>query len=520
MNHMSMTSVRVREPAAPLMRRRRAASGGALLMPVGALGAAAGVAADVNPLVGAGVGAVFLLTFLPWAGLFAALVGTSIANRAGYDISGLTVRVAEAVLVPFAFRSFFFTTPALRPRWRTAEWVLIMWIALSFITSYFNAVNVKGSIIAAGVETFGVITYLSVYTSVCSPRRVRQALRVFLAAGAIGAFIGLLSLIGYYGGLKAGVDFRYKPLFGGAPTIKGLAYEHDIFGSTCAAVAIAFFVLLREQSTLFSRKWTVRFLWFSIIGMLIAQGRGPWLGFGFVFMLYFVFKRRHVVALPRLARAAVILVLVSILGTGAFFVLNQQTENSVPGPLAGVLATTQTKVASILDTSSGTGLGRLRLWTKGTTEVMAKSPVVGLGTYSYGQRNFRASPHTAPYLTPGYLISLWVRTLYDTGIAGVVLLALFMLLAFWPVRELQHSKGDLAPVARAMAFASLVLAAAYLITDSTLLIWPWILFGLTRAAITQAARQARDLQRVAPVAANGSSPNGRRAPDLQPAPGV
>ncbi len=485
MSHMSTLSVRVREPALPAVRRRRPPSGGALLLPVGAMGAAAGVAADVNPLVGAGVGAVFLLTFLPWAGLFAALVGTSIANRAGYDISGLTLRVAEAVLVPFAFRSFFFTTPA------------------------------SGSM----ADTFGVITYLAVYTSVCSPRRVRQALRVFLAAGAIGAFIGILSLIGYYGGLKFGVDFRYKPLFGGAPTIKGLAYEHDIFGSTCAAVAIAFFVLLREQSNLFSRKWTVRYLWVSVIGMLIAQGRGPWLGFGFVFLLYFVFKRRRVVAMPRLARAAVILVLVSILGAGAFFVLNQQTENSVPGPLAGVILTTQTKFANILNTSSGTGLGRLRLWTKGTTEVMDKSPVVGLGTYSYGQRNFRTSPHTRPYLTPGYLISLWVRTLYDTGIAGVVLLALFMLLAFWPVRELQHSKGDLAPVARAMAFASLVLAGAYLITDSTLLIWPWILFGLTRAAITQATRQARDLQKVPTATGNGSSPNGRWVPEMQPAPG-
>jgi len=133
--------------------------------------------------------------------------------------------------------------------------------------------------------------------------------------------------------------------------------------------------------------------------------------------------------------------------------------------------------------------------------------VIGLGTYSYGQRNFRKSPFTAPYLAPAYLISFWVRTLYDTGILGVLLIVLFMLVAFWPRRELQESSGDLAPVARSLLFAAFVLAGAYMITDSTLLIWPWILFGLARAAIGQAVNQAREL-----AADEGHTTNGNGRP--------
>jgi O-antigen ligase/polysaccharide polymerase Wzy-like membrane protein len=509
---MSTLATRLRQTEFPRVRKPRPKNGAGLLVPVGAVGVAAGVAADTNPIMGAGLAGLVLLTFLPWTGLFAALVGTSIANRAGYVVSGLTLRVAEAVLVPFAFRAFFFTNPSLRPRWRLTEWLLIMWITLSFISSYFNAVSTKASFIAAGVETFGVITYLATYTSVCSPARVKKAVRIFLVSGAIGAFIGILSLVGYYGGLKFGVDFRFRPLVGGAPSIKGLAYEHDIFGSTCAAVAMALFVLLREQSTLFTRKWTLRLLWISLIGMFLGQGRGAWLGFFFVFGLYWVFKRRKVVAIPRLARTAVVLILFSLLGVGGFFLSTSQSENATPSVINGVFITSADKFANILNTNSGTGAGRLRLWTKGTTEVMATSPLVGLGTYSYGQRNFRPSPYTAPYLVPGYLISLWVRTLYDTGILGTVLLALFMLLAFWPRPELQTSKGDLAVVARAMSFASVVLAASYLITDSTLLVWPWILFGLTRATISQAVRQARQMQRLQPVPVEVESTNGSGPP--------
>jgi hypothetical protein len=506
-----MSAISLQPPKSGRERPRRtpkAQDGRSLVAPVALLGAAAGVGAAENPLIGLGLGSLVLLTFLPWAALFTVLVGTAIANRAGYQVGGLTIRLAVAALVPFAFRAFFFTNRSLRPRWKAAEWFLVLFIMVNFIVSWFMAVSRKGSIIAAGVEALGAIAYLAVYTSVCSPERARKAARIFLLLGAIGAIIGILSLGLYFVGFSFGVDFRYKPLLGGAPSIKGLAYEHDLFGSTCAAVAMAFYILRREGSTLFSRKWTVRLLWCSFIGMLIAQGRGAWLGFGFVFLLYYVFKKRRVVQVPRVVRTSVILLLVALLGFGAFFSLTAQTDNGTPGPLNAIAITTATKLSTIVDTSTGTGAGRVRLWTKGTSEVMATSPIWGLGTYSYGQRNFRPSPHTAPYLTPGYLISLWVRTLYDTGIVGVCLLALFMLFAFWPKKELQTSSGDLAPVSRAFVFASLVLAASYLITDSTLLIWPWLLFGMTRAVMGQAVNQARAL--AADVGHSGNG-NGRPA---------
>src|SRR5262252_2217488 len=104
---MSATSLQLPRPGRQgFSRTRKAPSGGALVGPVALAGAAAGVGAAESPLVGVGLASLVLLTFLPWAALFAVLVGTAVANRAGYDVSGMTIRIAEGALIPFAFRAF------------------------------------------------------------------------------------------------------------------------------------------------------------------------------------------------------------------------------------------------------------------------------------------------------------------------------------------------------------------------------------------------------------------------------
>jgi hypothetical protein len=506
---------------------RRASSGAAYLLPVGLAAGAAGVAAAENPLVGAGIGSLAFLTYLPWLGLFVALTAASIANRWGIDAGGITLRIAQAILLPFAARSFLLTNPRLRPRWKLAEWVLVVFIGLQFLTSYFNAVHFKLSFSVGVIEGAGAVTFLIVFLSVCTPDRLRKAARVFLAAGAIGAGVGVLALMAYLAArTSVGIDFRYKPVLGGAPAVKGLAYEHDLFGSTCAAISMVFFVLMREGSTLFSRKWTSRYFTIAVLGMIVSQARGAWLGFGAVFVLYFVFRRRRgIKRVPRMVRTAMTLVLVSLVGLGFFYTANSRSENSVPSPVTQVAATTLVKLGDIANLNSGTGAGRLRRWSGAIHQTLDMSPLIGLGTNSYGQRNTHPSPYTYPYEAPGYLESLYVRTFYDSGMAGLLLMGLFLALVLWPRKELQTSPGDLAPTARGLVFGGLVLAAAYLVTDSTLLIWPWILFGLIRAAQSLAVRQARELRMVgngsmeAPAMANGHSatPNGsglRATPSL------
>ena len=102
-----------------------------------------------------------------------------------------------------------------------------------------------------------------------------------------------------------------------------------------------------------------------------------------------------------------------------------------------------------------------------------------MGTDSFGQRHidYRLNPPA-----PAYLGNLYFRTLYETGIVGVMLLVLFVVAIVWPAPALSRNRSDLAPVARSLAFGFLAMAVAYAATDGLLLAWPWVFIGVARAA--------------------------------------
>jgi hypothetical protein len=141
-------------------------------------------------------------------------------------------------------------------------------------------------------------------------------------------------------------------------------------------------------------------------------------------------------------------------------------------------ATIGTQASQALDFANSTGALRLVEWKEALHEVRG-SWLLGLGTNSWGQRHFEITQFGP---IPAFLGNWAIRTLYDSGIAGLALLCWFFLIVVWPSRSLRAVTGDAAVLARALAFGSIVLLVAYLATDALLLVWPWILFGLVRAA--------------------------------------
>jgi hypothetical protein len=501
------------------------------LLPVGVVAAGVGAAAAENPLAGLGLAGMAILAFLPWPVLFAAFVGSSVGNAWGVDVAGATLRAAQAVLVPFAIRAFLFTDRRARPGLGKPEAFLGAFIVANMISTFFFA-PVAHSWLAVGILAFGATTYLAVYTSVCTPARLRYAARVFLLLGALSAGVGILCFAGYYVGTSYGIDFRYTPVVSGAPAVKGIAWEHDIFGSTCAAVAIAFFVLMRDHSRLFSPRWTARFFWMSTVGMVLSQARGAWLAFVLVTAGYWVLgSRRHRKRRPaRMLRLAAVLAVVGFVGIGALYVAGQSESVSAPSPILGVFVSAGSKITNAFNFTGTASCGecnttaaRLRRLNKGFSEVMSSSPVIGLGTDSYGERNFRPSPYTFPYLAPGYIEVLYGRTIYDTGMVGILLLLGFIGTLMWPRRDILVGTGEIHRTARAILFAGISIAIAYGITDGTFFMWPWILFGLVRASVRLAREQepalpvAEDAGDALLAASNGNAtgnghPNGKGRP--------
>src|SRR5439155_1290621 len=262
---------------------------------------------------------------------------------------------------------------------RVAEWLAISWIGLNVFVSKFESVVFKPSFLAAAILGLGVISYLAVYIGACTRERLIQMARIVLVATAIGAALGVFALVANLGtGSTVGIDLRYKAPIGGAPAVSGLAFEHDIFGSTCAFGAIAFLVLLwdGEGRPLFRKRRTTRIGFYAcLLGMLVSQARGAWIGFAATFVALLILRRPRRHKPSKVMRNSLLLILLAVLGAGIIWASGQNESTGVQSPIAaaGSAFTTSfgTQLGSVGNLTSGTGAGRLRKWEAAISEAKA-----------------------------------------------------------------------------------------------------------------------------------------------------
>jgi hypothetical protein len=371
-------------------------------------------------------------------------------------------------------------------------------VAMQFISSILKSVTVKPSLAVAGLLALGAIAYLTVYTGVCTRERLIFAAKVVLYAALLNATIGVIASLGHYA-THAGI---FNPFLSGrlgthrgvSGLPRGLVVENNIYGSFTGAAALAFFVLMRERNPVFRRRFATLAFWICMVGLVLSSTRGAWVGFIIGFGALLFFRRPHGRRASPVAGVGIMAVLVAVLAAGALWYSAQPPTTSVDTGTGSSVALS-TDAGTLLDFSSGTGASRLSEWRTALND-FRRSPLIGLGTNSYGQRHLAVNA-TDSNPVPGYLGNLYVRTLYDSGIIGFLFLAFFLLPVIRPRRALQTSRGDLAPIARAFLFGYLVLAVAFAATDASFQPWPWVFLGLARAAVALATRQHESMRRAA-----------------------
>jgi hypothetical protein len=456
------------------------------------------------------LGFAFLLV-LPWALLFALLtLLASIQNDsygvvAGFEVGGFRVSPAHLVLIPFGIRAYLTTRENLRMRWGFPEWLLVAFALIQPVITWRKAPSPNASLGALGLVALGILAYLTVYMATCTHRRVLIAAKVFLWMVLLNALYGVVAMAAH---VAAGTTFGISTRSAYGNGVYGLALEHDIFGSTCAMGAIAFYVLWRERNPIISSRISGPAVWICGAGMLLGLARGAWIGFGLAFLAVLILPRTRRRRIRGLERVGVSLIVLATVGLGASYVLG--SSSTLGEQLEGV----EEKLGDLVNLDTGTGAARLGE-TATALQDWEQSPIIGLGTGTYEQRHPQR-------VRTNYIGNIYLRALYETGIVGVPLLVGFLLLLFWPNRALLFGTGDLAPVARALTAGGAVLTVAYAATDSTLLVWPWILFALIRAARalnereTNASRTAGSLSTPAvpdtPVPALGNGQGAAPAP--------
>jgi hypothetical protein len=420
--------------------------------------------------------------------LFSMIQSEAYGPLAGVEIFGFSFGPAHLLLVPFAIRAYLTTRPELRLRWGKQEWFLVAFAILQPLITFRKAPNFTASLGALGLIALGVLAYLAVYVAVCTPRRLFAATRNFLWLLLLHAVYGILAEISH---LALGTRFGISTESAYGSGVYGLSFEHDIFASTCAVGAIAFYVLWRERNPIMSPRLSGMAFWICGAASLLGLARGAWLGLGLVFLAIMVLPRGGARRIRGVERVGVTVILLSLVALGVTYVI---------GSSSTAFEDVQAKAEDLVNFESGTGQARLHE-TAIALEDWATSKALGLGAGTYNQL------HPLKEAT-NYIGNIYLRALYESGLVGAFLLGVFLVLLFWPNRSLLYASGDLASVARALTFGGAVVLVAYAATDATLFIWPWIMFGLIRASRALVDRDYRAERTVRALARPALAPVG------------
>lgn len=449
-------------------------------------------------VVGSGIGGYAVLSLFPWRVLFLLTAALTIFDKWAFAIGTASIRPAQLLLIPLAVRVFLMTRKEVRPAWGWAETLLCCWIVLEFATSVVNALVPSYSILTSGLLALGVLFYLTTYFGTCSRDRFIYAIRVLLLAGAASAIYADLAQVSFS---ALGTKFGMTILQGVGPAVQGLAYEPDILGSTCAALAIIFLALSKEENPIFPRWVCWAGFWVSVPAMIFSTARASWLAFGLAFIALHVLPRRHGpytgIRLLRVLPTIVIALVVAPLIVFVSYVQStgQLSSASSSSTFMYSVASIQGKIADTFAVLNGQGQGssiQNRASVNDTAfQDVKQSPIFGLGANSYGQRHqLTTNPGK-----PAYIANMYIETLYDSGIIGFLLFIPVLAFLVWPSRYVRFAEGDIGLPTYGIILGVFALLVASVATQVIFLPFPWLFFGLARAGKVLTMRQDRELAR-------------------------
>jgi hypothetical protein len=475
------------------LRDRGTGYDAAILVPAAAGSFGVAAVATQAPLVGAGAAGLVILTLMPWRVLFFLLTFAAIASRFRYNVGTVTLQTAHFILVPFLIRAWLLTREEQRPAFRWPEFALAVFVGVQVVSSYLYALQTRKSLQVLGLLVLGTVTYLTVYSTAITRKRVIFAARVVLLACLVNSSTGLLALVAHK---FTGSTFGLSISANGTP-VAGLSHEYNIAGSMAGSAAIVFFWMMIEPNPVFSRRMAAIGFWISFVSLVASLTRGAWLTFVIALVAMLLLHRRPIATRNRVGSFGALLI---VLGVGVLGIFAYATATSGTAPPNAIVA----RGDSLVNSSAGSGQARVSEW-KLALDDLPKSPIIGLGTNSYGQRHITPKK-SATNQKGAFLGNLWIRSLYDGGIVGLLALLAFWGSIMWPKRAIRESRGDLAPVAWAFTFMVVMMAGAYVTTDASLQIWPWIVLGVAAAVRRLAVEQHEEMKGANVPARNSHGP--------------
>lgn len=344
-------------------------------------------------------------------------------------------------------------------RWVVADYFLLAYIAMNFVSSAFTSVAPAQTTKWAMQQVLVILPYFLLRLLACNASTFRRAFQVVLAVGALEA---AFALICFYSHLLLGTTFGMTvDQYDAAPGTYGTQFEANILGAYCGATSVMMLVMYLKQPC---RKYLIGFA-VTAAGMAISLSRAVFmttlLMYGLV-LIYSIWNRF-------LTQRTFFAVTATLLGVALF--------------LAPVLVPIYIDRFNSLDvadiTADDTARSRLLPIAISWDDVILH-PIVGNGTSSF-QLMFDYSI-IDPSVEAGWIGNTEMRVLHDTGALGLGVFLLFLLALAVGARKSLKRRSN--PELTALLFAALVYCISYQATEGTLLAFTWIHLGLIGCALS------------------------------------
>jgi hypothetical protein len=338
--------------------------------------------------------------------------------------------------------------------------IAILWILANVLSSLLYSPDKTASLRICLWLGFSVGIYLLTKNIVGKKISIEKAVKAILIVGVLEAVFGLAVYLSFLLGNDMG-GVQIDPVMS-IPKVYGTIWEANIFGVFLVSIALIIFNLLLSKEYAKFKVWLWGGFFLSFLGVIASFTRSAWM-----ILVTFLFISLLTSIKVFLKRPSLLVFLVIFVSIFAIFLNTSFLGTSTIEDLGG---------AYFSDYSTVT----FRLIRVGLAfDEWKTSPLLGLGTNSFGQRHYDPSQENAP----DYLGMLFGQNLHDTGLVG---LGLVLALIFFQVRKgfkflrLSADPKYKTPM-KALLIGFLALVTAYQSTSAFWFGFNWIYLGLMSA---------------------------------------
>ena len=390
------------------------------------------------------------------------LIAATVMPRFFVEISGLKARPEHiAVGLMCVAMPFWWKKVKDQPLWIRADYLLVVYIVVNFVSSAFMSVDRSQTVKWAAQQMLVILPYFFLRILITNRQRLRKAIEILLAVGVIEALYGLLC---FYSNRFFGTEFGMEiGQYGSIPGTYGTQLEANILGSTSAACMIMLLTLyFKERKSKFLAGAAITYA-----GMAVSLSRAAVLAAGVAsLVVIFYYWKKKIVTAQMLTRVAATLLVVTLVLAPALVSLYNERFSTLEVSDVSADSNTTVRVVTIAVAFDN----------------ILEHPILGNGTASFQLLSTYSEMGWSDVEQAAWIGNTEVRVLHDMGIVGLVVFGLFIWYLFIPALKL--AKRHATPELLGLLFAAVLYSISFQATEGTFMGFSWIHLGLIACAVS------------------------------------